>query len=147
MTKKILYISFYFLILSCATKKEKLTFSKFIISDAKGYTEIEVEENGSIYISDNLIGLVDKEGTITTKHGTLLAEVDEQNFIHDADGNALVQIDKNGTVENSGGDAITWSENGLLLKNNQPIGFKIFPANKESFQTASILLYLHRTIK
>ncbi|WP_130734121.1 hypothetical protein [Flavobacterium sp. J27] len=147
MIKKILFFLLIIIFSSCATKKEKLTFSRFIINDEKGRTEIKVEDNGTIYISDNLIGLVDKEGTISTKNGTVLAEIIEDNFIVDGNGNELVQIDKNGAVENSAGESITWSETGELLKDDEPLGLKIFPANRDSFQTASILLYLHLAIK
>ncbi|NHN27852.1 hypothetical protein FIA58_019415 [Flavobacterium jejuense] len=141
-----IFLLLFVLLISCATKKEKLTFSKFIISNIKGQTEIKVEDNGTIFISDNLIGMIDKEGTIITKHGTVLAEVMEDNFIIDGEGKTLIRIDENGAVENNSGE-FEWSANGELLKNDEPIGFKIFPVDKDSFQTASLLLFLHLSIK
>lgn len=147
MMKKILLIIGLVVLSSCASKKEKLTFSKFIISDVSGHTEIKVEENGTIYIGENLIGVIDKEGMISTKNGTVLAEVFEDNVILDGDGKMLVSIDKKGSVENSDGEFITWSNDGELLKNDEPLGLSIFPADENSYQTASLLLYLHLAIK
>ena len=143
MKKTTYMIPVLFLVLSCATKKEKLTFSKFIISDAKGQTELKVDDSGAIFISDNLIGMIDKEGTIITKHGTVLAEVLENDCIVDGEGNTVIKIDKEGTVDKGTGEIIQWSENGELMKGNERIGLRIYPADKASYQTASILLYLH----
>lgn len=143
MKKTTYVIPLFFLVISCATKKEKLTFSKFIISDAKGQTEIKVDDSGAIFISDNLIGIVDKEGTVITKNGTVLAEVLEDDVIVDGEGNTVVIIDKEGTVDKGFGEIIQWSDDGELMNGNETTGLKIFPADKDSYQTASILLYLH----
>lgn len=143
MKKTTYMIPVLFLVLSCATKKEKLTFSKFIISDAKGQTEMKVDDSGAIFISDNLIGMIDKEGTIITKNGTVLAEVLEDDIIVDGEGNTVIKIDKQGTVDKGTGEIIQWTENGELMNGDQLTGLKIFPADKESYQTASILLFLH----
>lgn len=140
------FMLLFLLLISCATKKEKLTFSKFIISNARGLTEIKVEDNGSIFISDNLIGIIDKEGAIITKNGTVLAEVIEDNQIIDGEGNAVIKIDKEGTVDKGSGEIIQWSESGELMKGDETTGLRIFPADKNSFQTASILLFLHLSI-
>lgn len=143
MMKKILLIIGLVVLYSCASKKEKLTFSKFIISDVTGHTEIKVEENGTIYIGENLIGVIDKEGMISTKNGTVLAEVLEDDIIVDGEGNTVIKIDKEGTVDKGTGEIIQWTENGELMNGDQLTGLKIFPADKESYQTASILLFLH----
>lgn len=135
------------LLFSCGTKKEKLQFSAFEIKNENGVTGITVNKNGEIKMGGNDIGTINPNGSLNDKDGNLLAKMTDDNFLQDKDGNNLIKIDKNGKMDNGSGMFIEWSENGELLKGNEKTGMSITPVDKESFQAASIILFLYSSFK
>jgi hypothetical protein len=129
-------------------KTGKLEFSEFEIKDENGKTRITVSENGIIKINGEDIGKINRDGALNDKEGKLLAKITEDTILQDKDGKNLIKIDKSGTMDNGSGAFIKWSESGELLKANEKTGMNISPVDKESFQSASIILFLYlMTIK
>lgn len=146
--KKLFYLLFVSVIMvSCGTKTDKLEFSEFEIKDGNGKTGISVSENGTIKISGENIGKINKDGTLNDKEGKLLAKITEENILQGKDGENLIKIDKNGTMDNGSGTFIKWSDSGELLKGDEKTGMNISPVDKESFQSASIILFLYLNFK
>ncbi len=131
------------LLFSCGTQKEKLQFSEFKIKNENGETGITVNKNGAIKISGEDIGTINSDGTLNDKEGNLLAKMTDDYFLQDKDGNNLIKIDENGKMDNGSGMFIEWSESGELLKGNEKTGMSVTPVDKNSFQAASIILFLY----
>jgi len=135
------------IMVSCGTKTDKLEFSKFEIKDENGIAGFSVNESGIIKISGEDIGKINKDGKLNDKDGKLLAKITEESILQDKDGQNLIKINENGTMDNGSGTYIKWTEKGELLKGTEKIGMVISPVDKESFQSASIILFLHFNFK
>lgn len=97
-------------------------------------------------INGNLVGKVNKNGTLSDKNDQVLIKITDENIVQNTEGKALIKIDKNGTMHNGSGILITWSEKGELIKGTENTGITISPSDKHSLQTASVVLFTYLSI-
>ena len=142
--KKIVYLFLIpILFTSMSYEGDVLQFSKFKIKDESGKNQIKVSKKGKILIGGKLMAIISKNGNITSKDGKVVASFSDEGTLEDANKKPLVSIDKNGKIDNGSGKYIYWSEEGFLMKGEENTGISISPVNKNSFQTASIIMYLY----
>lgn len=139
--KKILVVLFVVGLLS-SCNSGVLSFSAFELKDGQGLLSINVESDGTLKVKDQIIGIINKEdGSIKDKDQKLIASFKSNGDLSDKDGNLLVNINKNGEFKVGEGAMVSWSEEGELMKGEEKPGLKIEPADKSSFQVASIIVY------
>jgi hypothetical protein len=141
--KKILVVLFVASLLS-SCNSGVLSFSAFELKDGKGLFSIIVESDGNLKVKDQKIGFINKEdGTIKDKDDNIVATFKPNGDLMDKDGNLLVNISSNGEFKTGDGAMVSWSEEGDLMKGEEKPGLKIEPADKNSFQVASVIVYTY----
>ncbi len=146
--KKIIYLfTLATLLISWSFQADILKFSSFKIKDKNGKTQLKVSKKGAVKMGGELIGVVHKDGTLTSKDGQLIASISPEGILKDATGKGLVKIDKAGKIDNGSGMYIQWSKDGTFIKGEEDTGIKITPIDEASFQTASLILFLYLSFK
>lgn len=124
-----------------------LQFSKFKIKGENGKTQIKVSNSGAIKMGKQLIGRINKNGSLTSKEGVVIAQISDDGILKDATGKPLIKIDNTGKIDNGSGKFIKWTDEGQFMKGDENTKITIVPANKDSYQTASIILFLYLSFK
>ncbi|MCT4580975.1 MAG: hypothetical protein N4A35_06115 [Flavobacteriales bacterium] len=133
--------------ISWSLQANLLTFSSFKLKYEGKKTQIKVNNKGVIKMGGELIGIVHKDGKLTSKDGQLIASISPDGILADATGKALVKIDKTGKIDNGSGMYIQWSNDGVFMKGEENTGITIAPVDENSFQTASLILFLYLSFK
>lgn len=142
--KRIIYLlTLVTLLTSWTLQDDVLNFSAFKIKDESGKTQMRVNKKGNIKMGGKLLGVVHKNGTLTSKEGKVIASISSDGLLKDATGKTLVKIDENGKIDNGSGMYIQWTEKGVFMKGEENTGITMYPVDKDSYQTASLILFLY----
>ncbi|NHN27853.1 hypothetical protein FIA58_019420 [Flavobacterium jejuense] len=144
MKKSICLLVLLGVVLACENEPDKLTISKFKITNVNGQSIIKIDEKGNITKNGDAVGYVKKNGIIADKKGRTILKLgkDETQFL-DNEGKPVIRIYKDGQFTNSSGELIQWSDAGELMKGKENTGITIYPTERGFLQIASVLLYLY----
>ena len=128
-------------------ESDKLSFTKFKITDANGQSILKVDEKGTLTKNGVHVGFIKKSGIVEDKkERTVLQLAAGGSLFVDGEGKEVIEIDKNGTFLSSSGEVIHWNDAGELMRGEENTGISIYPVQKELLQFASVLLYIHYVI-
>jgi len=141
---KRLIVSLFLVSVLCSCNTSVISFSAFELKDSQGIFSIQVKEDGTLNVKDKKVGSINKEdGTIKDQNDSIVATFNSNGDLIDKEGKVLVNINKNGEFKVDDKDLVSWSEDGELMKGSEKSGLKIEPANKNSYQAASVIVYAY----
>ncbi len=129
------------LFISCKSDHRKINFSEFKLIFENEIVH-KVTNEGNLFDKENLIAKIHGEqGIIRDSKGKILIQFKNDDIL-DVEGDFLFTINEKG--EGRRGSMICkWSKEGEFMMNEKKTGIRIEPINRESYQLASILLFLH----